>query len=67
MVVIEHSVAVGLGDADHNVAAVWAVAAVEEEGLVVAVVVAAVSVEMFVSPDKLLVPADKVAFIIDVG
>ena len=57
--VIEHSVAVGLGDADHNVAAVGVVAAeyigaaVEEEDLVVAFVVAAVAVEVFVS----LVPA----------
>ena len=91
VVVVEHNVAVGLGDADHNVVAVEAVAAecigaaVEEEGLVVAVVVAAAAVvvvqdeslnivvvasvavvEVFASPDTPLVPAEEVAFVVDV-
>ena len=90
VVVVEHNVAVGLGDADHNVVAVEAVAAecigaaVEEEGLVVAVVVVAAAavvqdeslnivvvasvavVEVFASPDTPLVPAEEVAFVVDV-
>ena len=90
--VVEHNVAVGLGDADHNVVAVEAVAAecigaaVEEEGLVVDVVAAAAAavvvvqdeslnivvvasvavVEVFASPDTPLVPAEEVAFVVDV-
>ena len=96
VVVVEHNVAVGLGDADHNVVAVGAVAAecigaaVVEEGPVVAVVAAAAVavaaaavvvqdeslnievvasvavVEVFASPDTPLVPAEEVAFVVDV-
>ena len=96
VVVVEHNVAVGLGDADHNVVAVGAVAAecigaaVVEEGPVVAVVAAAAVaaaaavvvqdeslnievvasvavVEVFASPDTPLVPAEEVAFVVDVA
>ena len=94
VVVVEHNVAVGLGDADHNVVAVGAVAAecigaaVVEVGPVVAVVAAAAVaaaaavvqdeslnievvasvavVEVFASPDTPLVPAEEVAFVVDV-
>ena len=95
VVVVEHNVAVGLGDADHNVVAVGAVAAecigaaVVEVGPVVAVVAAAAAVaaaavvqdeslnievvasvavvEVFASPDTPLVPAEEVAFVVDVA
>ena len=94
VVVVEHNVAVGLGDADHNVVAVGAVAAecigaaVVEVGPVVAVVAAAAVaaaavvqdeslnievvasvavVEVFASPDTPLVPAEEVAFVVDVA
>ena len=95
VVVVEHNVAVGLGDADHNVVAVGAIAAecigaaVVEEGPVVAVVAAAAVaaaaavvqdeslnievvasvavVEVFASPDTPLVPAEEVAFVVDVA
>ena len=92
VVVVEHNVAVGLGDADHNVVAVGAVAAecigaavVEEDPVVAAVAAAAAAVvvqdeslnievvasvavvEVFASPDTPLVPAEEVAFVVDVA